>query len=540
MHTILMHRIDHNHPHEPIPNPISWYLKTIDQRPTNFHKRLPDTIPVTVPATPDSPNDTILFITTRLDTHRQSTTTPVNPVLGMSPHTNRQQDPIVNSRSSLDASDSDEGQSESTHLLTDISDNVRITRSQARKIASSSSTPSSSSFSSTSALVTPETLRNRRLPSISPRTTSPSKHTLSPSPSPITFSIEDPTSPDPSTVVYQPNCTCTPRCPIFTRNTTKSALDSRLPHRGHDITPSPLGTPLSKTDLLRYVDMPPWYPRTPFILGSYRQIQHSFRGCWESLGYIHNETGNIWTHLLGGFYFAGLMWVTYGWWMPTHGGGDLGDKIAFFAFHISAIICLTSSSCFHLFCCHSQQAHRNCLKADYLGVVFLILGSFIPIIYYGFYCHPTLRVFYLSLLTLLSLATISFNLSSRFSGFKYSKLRTSMFIVLGASASIPILHAIILNGIPYIQKSMSVSYIVLQGFIFFLGALIFMFQVPERWWPGMFDLWGNSHNIWHVLILVASSVHYVGMLRAFSWWKGLGEGGCEVVDVEGGHWSGFY
>jgi predicted membrane channel-forming protein YqfA (hemolysin III family) len=34
---------------------------------------------------------------------------------------------------------------------------------------------------------------------------------------------------------------------------------------------------------------------------------------------------------------------------------------------------------------------------DYIGIVFLIVGSFIPSIFYGFYCHPILQILYITM-----------------------------------------------------------------------------------------------------------------------------------------------
>ena len=35
------------------------------------------------------------------------------------------------------------------------------------------------------------------------------------------------------------------------------------------------------------------------------------------------------------------------------------------------------------------------------------------------------------------------------------------------------------------------------------GALLFVLQFPERAFPGVFDLWFSSHQLWHVCVLAA-------------------------------------
>ena len=41
--------------------------------------------------------------------------------------------------------------------------------------------------------------------------------------------------------------------------------------------------------------------------------------------------------------------------------------------------------------------------------------------------------------------------------------------------------------------------------------MLYMFQVPERWFPGKFDIWGQSHQMFHIFVLVAVFVHYHGI-----------------------------
>ena len=62
-------------------------------------------------------------------------------------------------------------------------------------------------------------------------------------------------------------------------------------------------------------------------------------------------------------------------------------------------------------------------------------------------------------------------------------------------------------------------WLVLQGFLYILGAGIYAARVPERWFPERFDVWGSSHQIFHVLILFAAGSHLVGLLRAYEFSK---------------------
>ena len=53
-----------------------------------------------------------------------------------------------------------------------------------------------------------------------------------------------------------------------------------------------------------------------------------------------------------------------------------------------------------------------------------------------------------------------------------------------------------------------------MGMCYSVGAVIDFLDLPERWMPpGMLDLWGNSHHVFHVCVILAGCVHYVGMLQ---------------------------
>jgi adiponectin receptor len=60
-------------------------------------------------------------------------------------------------------------------------------------------------------------------------------------------------------------------------------------------------------------------------------------------------------------------------------------------------------------------------------------------------------------------------------------------------------------------------YYLLEGVIFILGATFYAFRFPESVKPGKFDMWGSSHNIFHVLVVIATFVHLAGIWQAFGY-----------------------
>lgn len=289
-----------------------------------------------------------------------------------------------------------------------------------------------------------------------------------------------------------------------------------------------------------------------YILRGYRPLSDSYTRCLLSLFHpFHNETLNIWTHLLGiplflctGLYLWTSLSVRYH--SPSH-----YDVLAFGCFFAGLVVCLASSTLFHTFSSHSKHAHDRFLLLDFLGILALIAGSWIPGIFYGFYCQPTASQLYWIMVsfppqpspplppfrtakkkkkkekppmsvdvnkisTITSLCALLLTLPPcRTQAWK--PFRTTMFLLLGASGVIPMSYAALRFGIPQANLQMGWCYIILEGIFYLVGATVYAARVPERWWPGRFDLVGASHQWFHVLVLCGAAAHLVGIVKAFEY-----------------------
>lgn len=92
-----------------------------------------------------------------------------------------------------------------------------------------------------------------------------------------------------------------------------------------------------------------------------------------------------------------------------------------------------------------------------------------------------------------------------------------MFVAMGLSAVFPVLHGIRIYGLQQMRESIGLDWVVLQGVLYILGAGIYAARVPERLSPGTFDIWGSSHQIFHVLVVLAAVSHLIGLLQAFDY-----------------------
>ncbi|KAI8846524.1 hemolysin-III related-domain-containing protein [Chytridium lagenaria] len=248
--------------------------------------------------------------------------------------------------------------------------------------------------------------------------------------------------------------------------------------------------------------MPSWYHDNVFINSGYRKIQYTYRGCIRSLFYLHNETGNVYSHLIGSLLFLALIPVTA--WLPVLETTTAMDTFCYWGVYDVGDCVMDVSKAWN--------------KADYMGIVVLIVGSFVPSIYYGFYCTPHLQHLYTISITLFGTVTALVTMSKRFSTPQYRYLRTLLFVVLGVSAVVPLGHMCLVFGVEWARRGMSLVCLVVMGIMYVVGAGIYASRIPERWFPGMFDIWGHSHQIFHILVVTAAITHYIGVLNAYKFW----------------------
>lgn len=182
-------------------------------------------------------------------------------------------------------------------------------------------------------------------------------------------------------------------------------------------------------------------------------------------------------------------------------------------FLVTAMLCLMFSSAYHLLHAVSFKWARRFQALDYAGIVLLIAGSTHPVIYYGFYCEAWIKWPYIALVWLLALFVFFIVILPAYRHQKYRVMKVVCFIALGCSGCIPLAHfQHHLGSIHFIFY-----WLLVMGACYLAGAALYVTQVPERWWPGHFDLFCSSHQLWHLSIFAAVLVHYFGLMHLYEW-----------------------
>lgn len=384
-----------------------------------------------------------------------------------------------------------------------------------------------------------------------------------------------------------------------------------------------------------FSDLPEYLRDNEFIVGSYRPEQSmlsSLRTVWG----LHNETGNVWTHLLGFLIFVGLAWyfashppaplaltsdqldnlwtnvqdrfshlqsdllllegrvsegvhalsdrvqhlgedllhgmhldaVAHGLQEGLHGlqegiqskAAELAHSAENFQHHVAgrynrisaglnaqlqqqlsavvqwpmprwpvyvyiagACICLLTSCVCHLLGCCQRHISQMVWRFDYAGIAVLIVASFVPAVYYAFLCQPFWRNFYLITTTVAGASVIAVSIPDRFQTTNYRTLRACVFSGLGMWGVVPVAHQLTVYwDVWAIRYAFKLD--ILMGALYLTGAVIYASRIPERWMPGKLDLFGHSHQLWHITVVLAALVHFKAVMVLLQWRDA--SGGC--------------
>ena len=158
--------------------------------------------------------------------------------------------------------------------------------------------------------------------------------------------------------------------------------------------------PKTKRKLLARHEVPSWCSHNPFLLTGFRPTSESVQRCVESLGYVHNETVNIYSHLVPAVITFTRAAFCHLYFRAHYPNALLVDQLAFYLHLGVSTFCFTVSTTYHMFLSHSELYADFWGRLDYVAILLQLVGSGMSGTHFGFYCEPGLRRFYLSLVGL--------------------------------------------------------------------------------------------------------------------------------------------
>ena len=147
-------------------------------------------------------------------------------------------------------------------------------------------------------------------------------------------------------------------------------------------------------------EVPKWLQDNHHIHSGYRQASYSYSRSFKSALHVHNETVNIWSHGVPALLSLPTATILYYTLQPRYAEASQPDVIVMGIFFCSVALAMGMSATFHALSNHSPTVAKFWNQLDYAGISCLIAGSFVPSVYYGFWCDPTRQVVYWTMVSL--------------------------------------------------------------------------------------------------------------------------------------------
>lgn len=272
-----------------------------------------------------------------------------------------------------------------------------------------------------------------------------------------------------------------------------------------------------KPELKTFHATPAYMTDNRYIHTGYRPELMTFYRCFLSLFYVHNETGNIYTHMVGAIaFFSGWLYLENSL-LHDH---PFMERFVLAAFFMGAFVCLTGSTIFHTCCAHSHSVHRATNKLDYAGISSLIGGSVLPIIYYAHFCHPYLAAGYIMATVLGGVICTAVTFSNKWQSPSEKHIRVLVFIAFALTGLLPVVHFGFMYGPEHLHRAVDLFWVaIVSGPLYLTGAFVYVSRFPECFFPGKFDIWFHSHQLWHLFVLAGAATHFVALHNMFHFRK---------------------
>ena len=264
--------------------------------------------------------------------------------------------------------------------------------------------------------------------------------------------------------------------------------------------------------------------------------------CVASVVHIHNETGNIWSHLLPLVLYVGILGhlavnVTR-FDLPSDAPPGLvsddahpllvSPRASFVIFALGSAACFFFSTVYHVFNGHSFAAWRTCLDLDYLGISLGFMGAALGSVFPHLYCFPHLILIHHAILCGVGILMIT-ALNSRFNAEEYAfalHFRGIVVTSVSACSVAPYIHHYLLTGSLFLdEKWFFWSKFPIIAAVILVTAVVYTARLPERFAPGLFNTWGHSHQLMHIAVASNNIIMLWMNVQYFDWRV---ENGCAV------------
>mmetsp|Transcript_55982 Transcript_55982/g.128096 ORF Transcript_55982/g.128096 Transcript_55982/m.128096 type:complete len:295 (+) Transcript_55982:44-928(+) len=248
---------------------------------------------------------------------------------------------------------------------------------------------------------------------------------------------------------------------------------------------------------------PKWTVR-PYIHRGYRDVM-AVGECVGSLLYLHNETGNVWTHVVGVAVFVALGMQDW-----SDSSMEQHHRVVAAVYCGATTLCMGFSAAFHLMQPNSKRTYDLMLKLDMSGIAIVIIASIQIGLHYGFWCHQGLQTMYTVVTGGLSCVAIVWpHVPALLNNYRATVAFFASFVGLSL---LPLFHWVSIVGGFQSPQAVLFFYKLLGTFLLYaFGFWWYITALPESRFGGRFDFFLSSHQLWHMGVLAGSLLFYSAM-----------------------------
>ncbi|XP_028819897.1 progestin and adipoQ receptor family member VII, a [Denticeps clupeoides] len=267
----------------------------------------------------------------------------------------------------------------------------------------------------------------------------------------------------------------------------------------------------------------PVYFRETHVHTGYRPLHQGWRYYFLSMFQRHNETVNVWSHLVGALLVLEKL-------------GRLSETVDFagdphawplLVLLLSSWAYMTFSATAHLLGSKSELCHYAFFFLDYVGVAQYQYGSAAVHFYYAVEedWHTHVRTVFMPVAVLLCCLSCLGCCYGKYQNHTLPTWVRKVGQVMPSAMAYawdtsPVFHRLfswlLVKG-NALSDDPALAFHCGQVGFFLCSAFFFTHPLPERWFPGHFDFLGQGHQIFHVLLVLctlcqiqASYLDYVG------------------------------
>ena len=241
----------------------------------------------------------------------------------------------------------------------------------------------------------------------------------------------------------------------------------------------------------------------PFIESAYRRPFCGPLQCMRYAFTLHNDVGNFWTHFV-----TFLAWLA--WFVLVINTDDLSSDyyVPLKCFWIGCCSYAIFSSLAHMFSPLSNELYHVCFMLDYCGISMYTYGGGLAYYYYErplnnqFYNSESLNI---AIQVTITLCSLFFSCMSRYfwGRYRYTIRALSFSPAFFINLTSVIIRWLKCHGEDCVPQSYWYHGL---GIMFtFLLVFHFVTKIPERLAPGKFDIFIQSHQLFHVFAALATT-----------------------------------